>query len=81
MQPMGIRPEHLSLSAAEGKWRGVVRHIERLGADTIAHLNVEGLGNLVTRCPGDMSIAIGETLFASPVTGKEHKFQTGALVS
>ena len=76
----GIRPEHLSLSATDGKWKGAVRHLERLGADTIAHLKVEGLGDLVARCPGDMPISIGETLFASPTSGKEHKFQTGALV-
>jgi ABC-type sugar transport system ATPase subunit len=76
----GIRPEHLSLSATDGKWNGTVRHIERLGADTIAHLKVEGLGDLVARCPADMPISISETLFASPASGKEHKFQTGALV-
>ena len=70
----GIRPEHLSLSTTDGKWRGIVRHIERLGADTIAHLSVDGLESLVVRCPGDLAISMGETVFASPVVGKEHKF-------
>ncbi len=75
----GIRPEHISLSATDGKWRGTVRHIERLGADLIAHLTVDGLGDLVARCPGDTPMVIGETLFASPVAGKEHKFERGAI--
>src|SRR6478735_300686 len=36
----GIRPEHIALSSTEGKWQGKVRHIERLGADTVIHLDV-----------------------------------------
>ncbi|CAN7669471.1 ABC transporter ATP-binding protein [Rhizobium sp. LjRoot258] len=70
----GVRPEHISLSAMEGKWRGVVRHIERLGADTVVYLDVPDLPSLVVRTDGDRPISIGETLFASPSKGKEHRF-------
>ncbi|WP_349961760.1 ABC transporter ATP-binding protein [Rhizobium sp. ZPR3] len=70
----GIRPEHIALSAAEGKWQGQVRHIERLGADTVVHLDVPELVSLVARTDGDRPIQIGETLFATPLTGKEHRF-------
>jgi ABC-type sugar transport system ATPase subunit len=70
----GIRPEHISLSTTDGKWRGVVRHIERLGADTVVHLGVHELPSLVVRTDGDRAISMGETLFASPFDGKEHKF-------
>ncbi|WP_431324147.1 ABC transporter ATP-binding protein [Rhizobium sp. YTU87027] len=70
----GIRPEHISLSAAHGKWRGVVRHIERLGADTVVHLDVSELASLVVRTEGDRLISVGETLFATPFKGKEHRF-------
>jgi multiple sugar transport system ATP-binding protein len=52
----------------------VVKHIERLGADTILHLDVSGLPSLVVRTDGDRPIAVGEMLFASPVAGKEHSF-------
>ncbi|WP_245544287.1 enolase C-terminal domain-like protein [Oceanicola granulosus] len=34
-QVNGIRPEHISLREDEGLWTGQVRHLERLGADTI----------------------------------------------
>ncbi|MFK0166614.1 ABC transporter ATP-binding protein [Rhizobium sp. NPDC090279] len=70
----GIRPEHISLSPAEGKWQGRVRHIERLGADTVVHLDVPELTSLVARTDGDRPIQIGEALFATPLTGKEHRF-------
>lgn len=70
----GIRPEHITLSATEGKWQGRVRHIERLGADTVVHLDVPELTSLVARTDGDRPIQIGEALFATPLTGKEHRF-------
>ena len=70
----GVRPEHLALSTNEGKWSGTVRHLERLGADTIAHLEVPDLGTLVVRTNGDASISPGENIFASPLPDKEHRF-------
>jgi len=70
----GIRPEHIALSSTEGKWQGKVRHIERLGADTVIHLDVPELQVLVVRTDGDRQISVGESLFASPVNGKEHRF-------
>jgi multiple sugar transport system ATP-binding protein len=70
----GVRPEHLSLSPTDGKWRGTVRHIERLGADSIVHLDVETLGSLLVRTDGDKAITIGDAAFASPMPSKEHRF-------
>jgi len=70
----GIRPEHIALSSTEGKWQGKVRHIERLGADTVVYLDVPELQTLVVRTDGDRPVKIGETQFASPLTGKEHRF-------
>ncbi len=70
----GIRPEHITLSENEGKWRGKVRHIERLGADTVVFLDADRLPSLVARTDGDRPLSIGQTLFASPVQGKEHRF-------
>jgi ABC-type sugar transport system ATPase subunit len=70
----GIRPEHLLLSPTEGKWSGRVKHIERLGADTIVYLDVAGLGQLIARAAGDASLAHGQTVFATPMPGKEHRF-------
>ena len=70
----GIRPEHLVLSTTDGLWSGQVRHIERLGADTIVHIDATELGPLVARSPGDIAIAPGNHIFASPMPGKEHRF-------
>ncbi len=70
----GIRPEHLALSSADGKWRGTVRHIERLGADSIIHLDVDTLGAVLVRADGDSTISVGDTAFASPLPNKEHRF-------
>ncbi|MBW9055913.1 ABC transporter ATP-binding protein [Rhizobium mesosinicum] len=70
----GIRPEHIALSSTEGKWQGKVRHIERLGADTVVYLDVPELQTLVVRTDGDRPVTTGETQFASPLIGKEHRF-------
>jgi ABC-type sugar transport system ATPase subunit len=70
----GIRPEHLALSKSEGKWRGQVRHIERLGADTVVYLDHPTLKQIVARVPGDFEILSGDVVHASPMSGKEHRF-------
>lgn len=69
----GIRPEHLALSNTSGTWKGQVRHIERLGAETIVHLTVPELGALVARSTGDTELAIGTDIWATPVPGKEFR--------
>ena len=70
----GIRPEHVSLSSTEGPWPGTVRHVERLGADTIVHLDCEGLGPLVARVDGALTFAPGEQVFARPDPSREVRF-------
>ncbi|KPF44626.1 ABC transporter ATP-binding protein [Rhizobium sp. G187] len=70
----GIRPEHLALSKSEGKWQGQVRHIERLGADTVVYLVHPLLKQIVARVPGDFKIESGDVIHASPMSGKEHRF-------
>jgi len=70
----GIRPEHVTLSASEGKWQGKVRHVEHLGADTVVYLDVPRLGDLVARAAGELKVAHGDTLWASPVESREFRF-------
>lgn len=69
----GIRPEHITLGDT-GIWKGQVRHVERLGADTILYLQVLDLGELIVRVHGDLAHQVGDTVFASPTEGKCHKF-------
>ena len=66
----GIRPEHITLSPTSGQWHGRLRHIERLGADAILHLDVAELGLLVVRTAGDTTLALGDQCWASPMPDK-----------
>ncbi|MCX7646673.1 MAG: ABC transporter ATP-binding protein [Rhodobacteraceae bacterium] len=70
----GIRPEHLKLTDMAPRWRGTVRHVERLGADTVIHLDVPDLGDMVVRADGDRNPPIGSMLGISPLPGREHRF-------
>jgi multiple sugar transport system ATP-binding protein len=70
----GIRPEHVVLSATNGSWKGSVRHIEHLGADTVVYLVVPEMGEIVVRVSGDFKAAHGDILWASPVAGREFRF-------
>ncbi|KAA9005553.1 ABC transporter ATP-binding protein [Histidinibacterium aquaticum] len=70
----GIRPEHLEVSETDGRWTGRVRHVERLGADTILHLEVEALGPLLARVDGSRTFNPGQTVHATPNTDKEFKY-------
>jgi ABC-type sugar transport system ATPase subunit len=70
----GIRPEHLALSRDGGTWQGRVRHMERLGADAILFVAVDGLGDLVVRTDGETDFVTGDTVHATPMKGREHRF-------
>jgi ABC-type sugar transport system ATPase subunit len=67
----GIRPEHLQLTRDAPRWTGTVRHVERLGADTVVYLDVPGLGDMVVRTHGDANPALGSTEGVTPVEGRE----------
>ena len=70
----GIRPEHLRLTDDVPRWTGTVRHVERLGADTVIYLNVPNLGEMVVRTDGDSNPAIGATQGVSPVRDRAFHF-------
>lgn len=71
----GIRPEHLVISDSDGRWTGQVRHVERLGADTIIHLEVPGLGTLVARTEGSRTFRPGQQVGATPQPGTEFLYR------
>ncbi|EJN05950.1 ATP-binding cassette domain-containing protein [Phyllobacterium sp. YR531] len=70
----GIRPEHLCLSTTEGQWEANVRHIERLGAETILHLDTVVIGPLIARVAGEEVPPVGTKIFASAIEGREFRF-------
>ena len=51
--------------------------MERLGSDAILYMDAEGVGPLTVRTDGETGAAIGDTVFASPRAGREHKFTQG----
>ena len=71
----GIRPEHLDLSLTHGQWEGTVRHVERLGAESILYLATEEMGELTLRLQGQDCPAIGTRAFATPHQGRAFRFQ------
>jgi multiple sugar transport system ATP-binding protein len=71
----GIRPEHLRLTTDAPRWTGTVRHVERLGADTVVYLAVAGLGEMVVRAEADQFPAIGATCGVAPLPGREFRFR------
>ena len=70
----GVRPEHLRLNNDSPRWKGRVRHVERLGADTVIYLAVPDLGDMVVRADGDANVVIGSEQGVRPLEGREFHF-------
>ncbi len=71
---VGIRPEHLSVSATDGAWKGTVVHAEHLGADTNLYLDTETAGLVTARLFGEYQAAPGATLYATPDPARTFRF-------
>ena len=72
---IGIRPEHIGVSATEGAWKGEVGVSEHLGSDTFLHIHGTGLGESITvRASGEMSVHYGDTVWLTPDMEKLHRF-------
>ena len=71
---IGIRPEHLEISAASGEWKGVVSVSEHLGSDTLFHVQCDGVGLVTVRSHGDAEFRHGMTVHLTPDESKIHRF-------
>lgn len=71
---IGIRPEHLGLSATEGEWPARVRIAEHLGSDTFVYAEVEGQGQMTVRVEGDAYRKPGDLIYLIPQEDRIHKF-------
>ena len=76
----GVRPEHIDLGRSDGAWKGRVHHMERLGSDAILYLDADGVGSLTVRTDGETDVTVGDTVFATPRAGREHRFQAGSRI-
>lgn len=73
---IGVRPEHLLLDIKQGDWKGVVTHVEHLGADTNVYLDCENAGLLTVRLFGEHSYQPDQIVYATPEKGRVHEFDT-----
>ena len=61
-QQLGIRPEHIEISAGEGEFQYQIRIVERLGIETYLHLQRDQEEVLIVRLEGDHDLEVGNAL-------------------
>ena len=77
---IGIRPEHLALSADTGMWAGTAGLSEHLGSDTFIRVDVDGIEDTLTiRAPGKVQFNHGDKVFVTPEQENLHKFDAEGL--
>lgn len=77
---IGIRPEHISVSADAGDWSGVVGVSEHLGSDTFLHVHDTGLAETITvRAGGEVFFKHGDRIYMTPREDVIHKFDAKGL--
>ncbi|MGB5862947.1 MAG: ABC transporter ATP-binding protein [Sulfitobacter sp.] len=79
-QTIGIRPEHIDVSATDGIWKGRVGVAEHLGSDTFFHIHDTGLADMITvRAAGEVSFNTGDTIHLTPRVEQMHRFDGQGL--
>jgi len=77
---IGIRPEHLDVSAESGEWEGTVGVSEHLGSDTFFHVKIEGMEETMTvRAGGEVNLRYGDKIYLTPQTEHLHRFDAAGL--
>ncbi len=77
---LGIRPEHIEVSATDGPWSGVVGVSEHLGSDTFFHIHDTGLGDTITvRAGGEVGFRHGDRVHLTPREDVMHRFGADGL--
>jgi multiple sugar transport system ATP-binding protein len=77
---IGVRPEHITVSAEAGDWKGTAVHIEHLGPDTNVYLDTEVAGTITARLFGEVSFEAGSTLYASAEPRRLYRFDAEGRV-
>jgi multiple sugar transport system ATP-binding protein len=77
---IGVRPEHIAVSASEGTWKGRVGVSEHLGSDTFFHVHDTGLAPSITvRADGEVGFKHGDEVHLTPREDVIHKFDSAGL--
>jgi multiple sugar transport system ATP-binding protein len=78
---LGFRPSSLEIVERDGHLSGTVDHVERMGAETFAHIGHDG-GTAVCRFAGDHPVSLGERLEIRLRVAEAHFFDgAGARVA
>ena len=76
---IGVRPEHLSLSTTEGRWKGRVGVAEHLGSDTVLHVHIDTGHSMTVRLTGEAALKAGDTVYLSADPQRIHRFNANGL--
>ena len=77
---IGIRPEHIDISASEGTWKGKVGVSEHLGSDTFFHVQCDVSPEpLTVRAPGEIALGYGSEVYLTPRAEHLHRFDAKGL--
>jgi multiple sugar transport system ATP-binding protein len=77
---IGVRPEHVAVSATEGAWKGRVGVSEHLGSDTFLHVHDTGLAPMLTvRTGGEIGLTHGDDVYLTPDPSKIVRFGESGL--
>ena len=71
---LGVRPEHFAIGQGDDAWEGRVTLVERLGHDTILHVNVPDAGALTVSLDGQQAHQVGDIVHLRPQLEFIHRF-------
>ena len=71
---IGVRPEHIAVSATAGDWEGTVEHSEHLGADTNIYVQTARAGRITVRLFGEVHHDPGARIWLTPAPGQVYRF-------
>ena len=79
-ETIGVRPEHIGVSATEGTWSGTVGVSEHLGSDTFFHVHDTGVAETITvRADGEVGFQYGDKIHLNPRPDVIHRFDAEGL--
>ena len=80
-QRLGVRPEHMEISKESGILQGHIRHIEKLGADTLVYSNIPKYNTVTARVIGKLEMDIGDPICLQFHDKHIHRFNDGKRIN
>ncbi len=79
-QTLGVRPEHMEISHDGSILKGSIRHIEKLGADTLVYSQISGYDTVTARIIGKLEMNIGDQISLKFSDSHVHRFNDGIRI-